>query len=531
MFHEGVEPELRRMDEHQEEDNDEEESSSSQEEDSAVQPQEDELQDSSLMSRLQGLQQQDNAQQDDSSENDSRIRPEPRIIGGRPANTGNYHFHVSLEDRIGHFCGGTLISPDIVLTAAHCGGGSYDVVINRPNQNSNGGQTIGKKREITHPQYNPRTTDNDFNIVVLDKPADMSKAKLVKLNSNKNYPAVGQEVTVIGFGDTNPSDYVSDLSDRLMEVTVNCISNDDCDDSRGTIGGYSDSYRGQITKNMLCARDDNEDACQGDSGGPLLVLGDTDEETEQVGVVSWGIGCAHRSFPGVYARVSEAYDWIRGEVCDHSSDPPAYFDCPSSGGGSSGGGGSGRPSSGGNSGGGSFGGSSGGGSSFGGGSSGGSSGGGSSGGSGWTQVFDEDFASGMGPFKDGGSDARYYNEAKFRKGVVRIQRGGGENASVFTDSLDVSSYSKCELTVDFMMIGMEFTDQWCMEWANARNDNFRTIRCFSPGSGYNNKRWWDNMSGEFGVNGVAEVKVRLISDADSRKDDTLVSHAKLQCKR
>ena len=90
----------------------------------------------------------------------------------------------------------------------------------------------------------------------------MAGLNLATLNDDSNYPSVGQEVTVVGYGDTNPSDYVSDLSTSLIQVEVSVISNDDCDSSSGTIGGYSDNYNGQISKNMICAKEANKDACQ-----------------------------------------------------------------------------------------------------------------------------------------------------------------------------------------------------------------------------------------------------------------------------
>ena len=66
-----------------------------------------------------------------------------------------------------------------------------------------------------------------------------------------------------------------------------------------------------------------------DSGGPLVIKGSHPEGQDdvQVGVVSWGVGCASSSFPGVYARVSSAYEWIRTTVCDNSSTPPESFNC------------------------------------------------------------------------------------------------------------------------------------------------------------------------------------------------------------
>ena len=87
---------------------------------------------------------------------------------------------------------------------------------------------------------------------------------------------------------------------------------------------------------MICVKgNDREDTCQGDSGGPLIVWSNNnnnnnnnnDDEAVQVGVVSWGIGCASGR-PGAYSRVSEAYEWIQREVCQKSVyASEAGFDC------------------------------------------------------------------------------------------------------------------------------------------------------------------------------------------------------------
>ena len=110
-----------------------------------------------------------------------------------------------------------------------------------------------------------------------------------------------------------------------MEVEVNTITNEECESSSGDYGSYNDS----ITDNMLCAREEGggEDSCQGDSGGPLIIRGNNASGDVQVGVVSWGISCASPDYPGVYARVSSQYEWIRSEVCAQSNFAPPEFDC------------------------------------------------------------------------------------------------------------------------------------------------------------------------------------------------------------
>jgi trypsin len=256
-----------------------------------------------------------------------------RIIGGSQTDSKRHPYAVSIQDSIGHFCGGSLIAADMILTAAHCQGGSYDIVIGRHSLNSNSGESIPMRKEIPHPKYNDRTTDADWMLVLLERPTQQ-KLPFVKLNNDKNSPRVGEEITVMGWGDTTSDDLTQELADVLMSVDVNAISNSDCDASKGSINGWSDSYNGQITNNMLCAADRGQDSCQGDSGGPLVIQGNSADGSDdvQVGVVSWGVGCASPDFPGVYARVSEAYDWIVSEVCSQSSAPPTELCGGTSGG-------------------------------------------------------------------------------------------------------------------------------------------------------------------------------------------------------
>lgn len=255
---------------------------------------------------------------------------EARIIGGNEVQVNEYKFAVSLHDYIGHFCGGSLVTRNVVLTAAHCQGGSYSVVMGRHNLGTRAGQEIEMRNELPHPNYDSYTTDNDFMLVFLNEDANLnSNVGLVSLNSDSNFPSVSSSATVMGWGDTDIRDNYSTLSDVLNKVDVNVIKNEDCEDRSGYVGQYYDSYNDQITRNMLCAEANEQDSCQGDSGGPLVQT--SGSRDVQVGVVSWGIGCAHDDFPGVYARVSSAYDWIEEEVCKGSvyAEEDGGFNCGS----------------------------------------------------------------------------------------------------------------------------------------------------------------------------------------------------------
>eukprot|EP00578_Thalassiosira_sp_NH16_P026271 CAMPEP_0181100722 /NCGR_PEP_ID=MMETSP1071-20121207/13349_1 /TAXON_ID=35127 /ORGANISM="Thalassiosira sp., Strain NH16" /LENGTH=370 /DNA_ID=CAMNT_0023183479 /DNA_START=83 /DNA_END=1195 /DNA_ORIENTATION=+ len=294
----------------------------------------------------------DNSSEDDIRRNDKRLRSEQsghdddnlsrseqqsshyqaekstRIIGGSQAGRREYPFAVSLQDNQGHFCGGSLILPDVVLTAAHCKGGNYNIIAGRLNLGQSGGQVRRKQEEVPHPNYNSRLTENDFMLVFLSRPVNLNEdVGLVKINDNNSIPSVNSRVTNVGWGDTTKSETTSRPSDKLMKVDVNVISNSLCEKS----SDGRDDYRDQITENMLCARAKGKDACQGDSGGPLTMR--KNGVDVQVGIVSWGIGCADSNFPGVYARVSRVHDWIEREVCIRSrkKGKEAGFKCSGTG--------------------------------------------------------------------------------------------------------------------------------------------------------------------------------------------------------
>ena len=228
----------------------------------------------------------------------------------------------------------------------HCIGGNYNVAIGRHVLADNTtGQIIPMQEEIIHPDWNQFTDEYDFALVVLEYPTDVESASLVSINSDSSLPKDKSYVRTMGWGDTTMDDETKEPSEALMAVDVEVISNDDCRQVSGTDGIYTNNYINYIFPSMICTLTPGSDACQGDSGGPLVIPGEGGSKDIQIGVgkyyccvrslilfmlgfelipytlVSWGIGCA-RMFPGVYSRVSIAYDWIKETVCNVSAVPP-----------------------------------------------------------------------------------------------------------------------------------------------------------------------------------------------------------------
>ena len=153
---------------------------------------------------------------------------------------------------------------------------------------------------IRHPRYNHNTTDFDYALIVLNESEAIDSLPNLALNFNTDIPFTEQELQVVGWGALEENGFGPSVP---HQVTKSYISNEQC---------TSDPFQyeeGMITPRMLCAADidgdDNEeDSCQGDSGGPLMTVPiDEEEEPVQVGIVSWGLGCARFPYPGVYSRI------------------------------------------------------------------------------------------------------------------------------------------------------------------------------------------------------------------------------------
>ncbi|APU14308.1 MULTISPECIES: S1 family peptidase [Actinoalloteichus] len=215
---------------------------------------------------------------------------ETRVIGGERASIDDYPYTVYLATSTGfQFCGGALVAPDKVATAAHCVDGdspsSVDVVAGREDKQGTAGEVVGVTDIWVHPDYVTATSGEDVAVLTLETSLPYETIDLASSADDALY-AQGNSATVLGWGTTE----TGSSSRYLLEAVVPLTSDATCSDAYGSSYG-SDS--------MICAGypEGGIDACQGDSGGPLVVDG------VLVGLTSWGRGCAQAGFPGVYTRV------------------------------------------------------------------------------------------------------------------------------------------------------------------------------------------------------------------------------------
>lgn len=299
-----------------------------------------------------GQQQQ---QQQSSEEVDDEIQKNDNnrrklIINGEDAPENRYPYSVSLQLNSQHYCGGSLIAPHIVITAAHCiteastSISAISVILGRYDLDSPTDydyETMAIVGQFIHPGWDELLVTNDVALLLLD---NASSRPYVTVNQNANIPHenIDDKLVVMGWGDINPDDVVQQTSDKLRETSVRYVSNEVCSQCNGyattvMTGTQFMSYEGSVEDTMLCAFGEStsvdtvSDACQGDSGGPLVQTRGGDNYTTDilVGLVSWGFGCADLDFPGVYSRMSAFYDnFIQPSVCEYSVAPPPYMDCP-----------------------------------------------------------------------------------------------------------------------------------------------------------------------------------------------------------
>ncbi|KAF5285988.1 hypothetical protein FQR65_LT12985 [Abscondita terminalis] len=224
--------------------------------------------------------------------------PTERIIGGAIAKAGDYPYQVSLRYLSQHFCGGSIIGQNWILTAAHCVHSSVGIniktakiVVGTTTLNS-GGQTYSIYNDIYHEDFDPVLMEYDIALLQLKDSIKLSDTvKIIPFHSST--PSDGSNCQVSGWGYTS----TETSPNELRHITLTIMDLGDCKDF------FSLATFKVSSKNLCTAGYIGKGVCNGDSGGPLVSNG------RQAGLVSWGVPCG-RGAPDVFTNVAKFSSWI-----------------------------------------------------------------------------------------------------------------------------------------------------------------------------------------------------------------------------
>jgi len=229
------------------------------------------------------------------------------IVGGEEADPHSIPFQVSLRQKDAddwHFCGGSVVGPNHIVTAAHCtviwdSPAEVEVVAGEHDRSVDEGteQRVQVSKLTVHESYgSPKNYENDIAIWELAEPLEFNEY-VAPVQLPESMQASEGYCTVSGWGTLSSGGSCCPM--RLMKVDVPVVEDGTC----------RLEYPFSIADSMLCAGERGKDSCQGDSGGPMVCY-NADGSSYLAGVVSWGIGCGGLFHPGVYTEVSYFTEWI-----------------------------------------------------------------------------------------------------------------------------------------------------------------------------------------------------------------------------
>jgi secreted trypsin-like serine protease len=217
--------------------------------------------------------------------------PVREVVGGNLAPAGRFPWMV----RLSMGCGGVLTAPDVVLTAGHCvtGSGKDETIAVTAGATDLKSESAVKARSVKvyrAARFQDETRGNDWALIKLDHRLNLPVLGLSRGGADETGP-----LTIVGWGQT--SENSTHQQNKLRYGTVSIVGDKACARAYRKVGVKL------VENHALCAARRGVDTCQGDSGGPL-VHQTADHHFVQVGIVSFGLGCARNDYPGVYTQIS-----------------------------------------------------------------------------------------------------------------------------------------------------------------------------------------------------------------------------------
>ncbi|CAF2823906.1 unnamed protein product [Rotaria sp. Silwood2] len=233
-----------------------------------------------------------------------------RIVGGETAVRQSWSWAISLRSNGEHICGGSILSPSFIITAAHCfeyttNLKSITILVGSLTLNPSS-HDLPQVRSVAqlykHPNFGSNSFINDLALLRLSTPLNMRHGNIKPIclpSDTVSQPSDNISMIAIGWGTTSATGNI--LSSTLLQVTLQSISS--------RYSGCKDLI--YDSKLQFCAGiiTGGKDTCQGDSGGPLMAF--VNNVWQLYGITSYGYGCALPGSPGVYTRVSYYVKWIR----------------------------------------------------------------------------------------------------------------------------------------------------------------------------------------------------------------------------